>query len=157
MMPAGVNNWEYDKPEIYFDVNFNLTDGGGASAGNGHYQVAPGPTLDQNDGRALTTGFQGGAADATYSITVNAPDANYEYFIPMEALTNGDGLDVQGTIGFDVTMIDRDPGDAARKRAVWANVGAVDESWNNMDDAVGLPLMVLKLVFMLRVFPLKML
>jgi hypothetical protein len=133
--PAGVNNWEYDKPEIYFDVNFNLTDGGGASAANGHYQVAPGPTLDQNDGRALTTGFQGGAADATYSITVNAPDANYEYFIPMEALTNGDGLDVQGTIGFDVTMIDRDPGDAARKRAVWANVGAVDESWNNMDDA----------------------
>jgi hypothetical protein len=27
-------------------------------------------------------------------------------------------------MGFDVTVIDRDPGDSGRKRAVWANVGS---------------------------------
>ena len=137
--PPGANNWEYDKPEIYFDVNIELADGGGASAANGHYQVAPGPAEGMNDGTPLTTGFQGGAADATYSITIleSGTDVNYEYFIPLEALTNGDGLDITSTIGFDVTMIDRDPGDAARKRAVWANDGngpGATESWNNMDD-----------------------
>lgn len=128
-------DWTYDKPEVYFDVNLVLEDGGGASAANGHYQVAPGPTEGSTDGTPLTTTFQGGAAEATYSITVNEPDANYEYFIPMEALSNGDGLDVTGVVGFDVTMIDRDPGDADRKRAVWANIGDQDESWSNMDDA----------------------
>ncbi len=134
--PEGTNNWQYDKPEIYFDVNFELLDGAGASAGAGHMQVAPGPALDQNDGQALTTSFQGGAGDATYSITVSDPDANYEYFIPMEALVDADGLqiDLTSTVGFDVTMIDRDPGDADRKRAVWANIGEQSESWNNMDD-----------------------
>ncbi len=32
-------------------------------------------------------------------------------------------------------MIDRDEGDADRKRAVWANTGDLNESWVNMDDA----------------------
>ncbi len=132
----GGADYLFDKPEIYFDVNLVLDDGGGASAANGHYQVAPGPTEGQTDGTALSATFQGGAAAATYSITVKEPNANYEYFIPMEALTNGDGLDVTGTIGFDVTMIDRDEIDPldGRKRAVWANIGDIDESWSNMDD-----------------------
>ncbi|MFO7668519.1 MAG: Ig-like domain-containing protein [Bacteroidales bacterium] len=130
----GGADYLFDKPEIYFDVNVVLDDGGGASGANGHYQLAPGPTEGQTDGTPLSATFQGGAAAATYSITVKEPNANYEYFIPMDALTNGDGLDVTSTIGFDVTMIDRDEGDATRKRAVWANIGEITESWVNMDD-----------------------
>lgn len=135
----GGADYLFDKPEIYLDVNLVLDDGGGASSAGGHYQLAPGPTEGSTDGTVLTTGFQGGAADATYSITVleSGTDVNYEYFIPMEALTNGDGLDITSTIGFDVTMIDRDESDPldGRRRAVWANIGGIDESWNNMDDA----------------------
>ena len=131
----GGSDYEYDKPEIYFDVNIELEDGGGASGGNGHSQVAPAPTEGQTDGTPLTVNFQGSSGDATYSITVKDPNVNYEYFIPFDALQEGDGIDITGVIGFDVTMTDRDPGDVARKRAVWANIGGIDESWNNMDDA----------------------
>ncbi|MDX2431911.1 MAG: sugar-binding protein, partial [Bacteroides sp.] len=132
----GGADYLFDKPEVYFDVNLTLEDGGGASAANGHYQVAPGPTEGQTDGTVLMTDFQGGAAQATYSITVleSGTDVNYEYFIPFDALSNGDGIDITGEVGFDVTMIDRDEGDADRKRAVWANIGDQDESWSNMDD-----------------------
>jgi uncharacterized protein YjdB len=136
-LDGGVNNWEYDKPEIYFDVNYVLADGLGASGTNGHYQLAPGPLVDQNDGRVLTTTFQGSPdIEAVYAITVSEPNANYMYFVPMEALVDAEGImvDLTGTVGFDVTMIDRDPGDPARKRAVWANIGDLDESWSNMDD-----------------------
>lgn len=127
-------DYMYDKPEVHIDVNIVLEDGVGAASGNGHFMLSPGPQEGKNDGTALTTAFQGGTAEATYSITVTEPDANYEYFIPFEALEAGDGIDVTEVMGFDVTMVDRDPGDAFRKRAVWANVGLKDESWNNMDD-----------------------
>ncbi len=132
---GGDADYLHDKPEIYFDVNVVLDDGGGASGENGHFQVAPGPTEGQTDGTVLTNDFKGGTALATYSITVTEPNANYEYFIPFEALDAGDGIDITGTVGFDVTMIDRDEGDADRKRAVWANTGDLNESWVNMDDA----------------------
>ena len=40
---SGGNAWEYDKPEIYFDVNDTLVDGlGPATASSGHYQFSPG-------------------------------------------------------------------------------------------------------------------
>jgi hypothetical protein len=40
------------------------------------------------------------------------------------------------SIGFDVTIIDQDEGiTTTRQRAVWHNVGAIDENYNNMDDA----------------------
>ncbi len=136
--PPGSNTWEYDKPEVYFDVNYILNDGGGASAAeSGHFQAAPEPLLDQNDGQPLQQSWRNIAGTTfTYSITVNDPDVNYEYFFPMGELLDAEGIqiDLTGTIGFDVTVIDRDPGDAARKRAVWANIGLLDESWNNMDD-----------------------
>jgi hypothetical protein len=32
-------------------------------------------------------------------------------------------------------VIDRDPGDASRKRANWSNEGKANENWTNMDDA----------------------
>ncbi|MBK6283695.1 MAG: hypothetical protein IPF54_14515 [Draconibacterium sp.] len=59
-----------------------------------------------------------------------------EYFIPFSFLNdkNGFPIDLTATIGFDVTVTDRDPDDLVRNRMVWANEGAIDESWNNMDD-----------------------
>ncbi|MGC9342583.1 MAG: sugar-binding protein, partial [Bacteroidales bacterium] len=128
--PPG-NNWEYDKPEIYFDVNFILEDGGGAGGGNGHYQVAPGFTDGSNDGTAITEDN-----GVVYAFLVTGSNYTAEYFIPFSLLLDENGVEVDkmADIGFDVTIIDRDPGDEARRRAVWANTGALSESWNNMDD-----------------------
>jgi hypothetical protein len=129
--PPG-NNWEYDKPEIYFDVNFDLQDGvGPGTANSGHHQIAPGFTDGQNDGTAITQDN-----GVVYAFLVSGSNYTAEYFIPFSILVdkNGVGLDKMADIGFDVTIIDRDPGDEARKRAVWANTGAINESYSNMDD-----------------------
>jgi hypothetical protein len=52
--PPGANDWQYDKPEVYFDVNYEKIDGGGCQSGdagnNGHYQFAPGQPEDIIDG-----------------------------------------------------------------------------------------------------------
>lgn len=144
--PAG-NSWEYDKPEIYFDCNYILEDDGGASSegqpGSGHHQCAPPFNADLNDGTLLDAGIDG-EADADdlgvkYAFMVNDPDYIAEYYFPLEYLTDSEGTiaDISGQVGFDVTLIDRDPGDAARKRAIWANTGVggdANESWNSMDD-----------------------
>ena len=130
---GGANNYEYDKPEIYFDVNYILQDAAGpAAAGSGHYQVAPGFTDGQNDGTAITEDN-----GVIYAFMVTEPNYIGEYFVPFSLLKDKDGIGVDktGNIGFDVTIIDRDPGDEARRRAVWANIGPVNESWSNMDDA----------------------
>jgi uncharacterized protein YjdB len=129
--PAG-NNWEYDKPEIYFDVNAELKDGIGPSvAGSGHIQVAPGFTDGKNDGTPFTQ-----TDGVVYAFMVTDPNYIGEYFIPFSKLVDKDGIEVDktATIGFDVTIIDRDAQDPVRQRAVWANVGAINESYSNMDD-----------------------
>ncbi len=130
--PAG-NNWEYDKPEIYFDVNYELADGLGPAAGLGHFQVAPGFTDGKNDGTPFT-----GTDGVVYAFMVSDPYTGYigEYFIPWAKLVDKDGIqiDLTANVGFDVTIIDREDGDPGRKRAVWANVGAINESWSNMND-----------------------
>lgn len=132
--PAG-NNWEYDKPEIYWDVNYILADGIGAGGNAGHYQYAPGFTLDKNDG----TMFEDANNHQQYAFMVSTPYTGYigEYFIPWAWLVDKDGVgvDLGANVGFDVTIIDREDGDAARKRAVWANIGLINESYSNMDDA----------------------
>jgi hypothetical protein len=130
-MVPGSNNWEYDKPEIYFDVNYVLEDGGGASGGAGHIQIAPAAIEGKDDGTPTTDN------QVVYSFKVDGSNYVAEYFIPFTRLLDKDGnqVDVTNPIGFDVTIIDRDPGDAGRRRMVWANVGGKDESWSNMDDA----------------------
>jgi hypothetical protein len=131
--PAG-NDWEYDKPEIYFDCNFILEDGlGGGQDGQGHYQWAPPFKADILEGALQTDANTG----IKHAFKVEDPNYVAEYFFPWDYLKDKDGVgfDKTGVMGFDVTIIDRDPGDAARKRAVWANMGALDESWANMDDA----------------------
>ncbi|HEY3370511.1 MAG TPA: Ig-like domain-containing protein [Prolixibacteraceae bacterium] len=128
--PAG-NNWEYDKPEIYFDVNDVLADGLGSKDNKGHIQVAPGFPQGKVDG---TKNVQSDGIAYAFLVTGN----NYigEYFIPYTKLVDKVGFEVKksNTIGFDVQIIDRDPGLTIR-RGVWANVGAINESYNNMNDA----------------------
>lgn len=129
--PAGAS-YEYDKPEIYFDVNSELVDGGGplpdgTGNGNGHYQFAPAFTDGKNDGTLLTQG------QLKYAFKVDGTNYVAEYFVPFTNLLdkNGAPFDKLNTIGFDVTIIDRDPGDASANSAVWSNTGS---SWSNMDD-----------------------
>jgi hypothetical protein len=61
---SGGNSWEYDKPEVYWDVNEVLTDGGGPMiASSGHYQLSPGFAEDMYDAvqnAAATTQSPGG-------------------------------------------------------------------------------------------------
>ena len=134
--PAYMNNndadWKYDKPEIYFDVNAEKKDGVGAGGGKGHYQIAPGFAEATIDGTIVDGGNQG-----QHAFKVTGSNYKCEYFIPFALLKDKDGGDVDITqpIGFDVTEIDGEsaaPG--IRQRAVWTNVGAINESYNNMDD-----------------------
>ena len=135
---AGSSSWQYDKPELYFDVNFDLKDEGGPSTGQGHYQVAPAFADGLNDGTMLLCGFNG-TDGSIIEYAFNVADPNYiaEYFIPFESLTDADGIaiDIEGTVGFDVTIIDRDEGDEGERSAVWSNTGENGFSWVNMDDA----------------------
>ena len=133
--PPSTSNWEYDKPELYLDVNYVLKDGIGGGGGKGHYQVAPGFTDGKNDGTPITT--IDGVVGVVYAFMVSGPNYIAEYFIPFAKLLDNEGniLDKINAIGFDVTIIDRDPDDTARKRAVWANIGTINESYANMDDA----------------------
>jgi hypothetical protein len=127
------SNWLYDKPEIYFDVNADLADGGGPSDNPGHYQTAPGFEADKLDGTPTTTD-----AGVIYSYKVSNPAYVAEYFFPFSYLKDSDGNDVlpAAEMGFDITVIDRDAEDQTpdHSRSVWANIGEVDESWTNMDD-----------------------
>lgn len=134
---SGSNSWEYDKPELYFDVNILLEDAGGPSTGEGHYQVAPPFTDGKNDGSKLACGFNGNSGDIVeYAAMVEGPNYLVEYFIPYSGLLDKDGyeVDLTGELGFDVTILDRDRGDADYSSAVWSNVGTNDGSWVNMDD-----------------------
>ncbi len=136
---AGVEHYQADKPEVYWDVNFVLADGVGASGGaaSGHYQVAPPLSLDNVDGTAIDAGIvEADDAGVIYAYLLDDPNYVAEYMVPFSYLLDKDGtqVDLTATIGFDVTVIDRDDGDTDRKRAVWANIGATDESWVTMDD-----------------------
>lgn len=128
---GGGNSYEYDKLELYFDVNSVKADGLGAGNNQGHYQIAPDYVLDENDGRVK----QNNGADYAYLVT--EPNSVGEFFVPMTKFIDKDGFQIaqNAEIGFDITVIDRDPGDAARKRMNWANAGALNENWSNMDDA----------------------
>jgi hypothetical protein len=126
------NTWEYDKPEIYFDVNEILQDGKGAKdGGSGHYQIAPGFVDGEIDGTNHTA--DNGVQDA---FLVSDPTYIAEYFVPFSLLLDLDENDIDKTrkIGFDVTIIDREDASAPRQRMVWSNIGTEDESWSNMDE-----------------------
>ena len=125
--------WNYDKPEIYFDVNYVLEDAQGPStASSGHHQMAPDMTLAKEEG-VLTTETNG----RQHAFKVDKPNYVAEYFVPWSSLTDREGIEVDKTnvVGFDITINDSDPEDDTRRRSVWANDGTVGESWVNMDDS----------------------
>jgi hypothetical protein len=133
---SGCNSWEYDRPELYFDCNYELVDGGGGSnGGNGHWQVAFGYNESY-----LAGGTQTGENGIFYGHCVNDTSATWEYFIPWSFLVDKDSNYFIKTnpMGFDITVRDNDtPGTPGVNRAVWSNDGtgtAANESWNNMDD-----------------------
>ncbi len=135
---SGATDWQSDKPEIYFDVNIgDLDDGLGPSAApNGHYQIAPGPTQDVFDVENTRASGQG-PSQFYYGYSIVDPDETWEYAVLIADLVSKDQvvLDPYAAplIHFGATFIDRDEGDADRKRAVWMNIGEVDESWVTMD------------------------
>jgi uncharacterized protein YjdB len=132
------NEYEYDKIELYFDTNYILTDGVGGQAGStGNRQIsfAVNGNTTPLDGTVNSNDVLGGTVKWAYK--VDEPKWTSEWFIPWESIPDKDGVlfDKTAQMGFDVDITDRDPDDAARKRAMWANVGAIDENWGNMDDA----------------------
>ena len=129
------NPWDYDKPEIYFDVNYVLRDGmGPSSGGSGHYQFAPDMTKAKEDG-LLTTETDG----RQHAFKVENPAYVAEYFVPWGWLKDkeGVGVDKTGEIGFDVMINDNDPSVMARMRAIWGadNTQGTGEAWVNMDES----------------------
>ncbi|MGE0021781.1 MAG: sugar-binding protein [Draconibacterium sp.] len=126
-------DWNYDLPGFSIDVNPILEDGVGSGAGSatGHYGF--GPIFSKSTDNKLITepsGFQ-------YFHNVIVPNYIAEFFVPFSMLKDqfGNDVNIAGVIGFDVNIIDRDPGDPKRGIAVWSNSGEKDENYNNMDDA----------------------
>ncbi len=140
---GGANSWQYDKPEVYFDVNYILEDGLGCegNVNQGHYQFDIAMTEATVNGERTEINEEKNGLPFVYVNAFLVEDPNYvaEYFFPFLGFVNKDGgpIDLAGNTGFDVTIIDNDPpgGDNDRQRAVWANMGAINESWANMDDA----------------------
>lgn len=130
---GSTEDWNYDLPGFSIDVNSVLNDGLGSGSGSntGHYGF--GPIFSKSTDNTLVTepsGFQ-------YFHNVIVPNYIAEFFVPFSMLKDkyGNDVDIAGIIGFDVNIIDRDPGDPKRGIAVWSNSGEKDENYNNMDDA----------------------
>jgi len=128
--PPG-NDWMYDRPEIYFDVNQVLKDANGpVNSNDGHYQFAPGFVESQINKGAFTN-WDG----STCAFTVTKPTYVAEYFIPFNKLLDKNGIEVPktATIGFDVIILDRDNEATPRQNAAWSDNGSNGGAWNNMD------------------------
>ena len=136
---SNMNDYESDKVEVYIDVTTTLQDGGGASGGNGNYQLAPNfseATADRGVELEVTTN----SIDIKYGNTFDeAGLATVEYFVAWANIPDENGAAIDPTvrqqIGFDVTIIDNDEGIDTRHRLLWNNDGTIDEPWNNMDDS----------------------
>lgn len=140
---GGANSYQYDKPEVYFDVNYVLEDGLGCqgNVNQGHYQFDLAMSEATVNGERTDIIEEKNGLPFVYSNAFKVDDPNYiaEYFFPFLAFQTKEGgpIDIAEDVGFDVTIIDNDPpgGDNDRQRAVWANMGGIDESWANMDNA----------------------
>jgi hypothetical protein len=138
---SGGNSWEYDKPEIYLDINEVLEDGLGPSTPlSGHYQLAPGFEED-GYGIAHTAIVTPQAPGGIYAYTLTGETYVYEQAIDISSLVDKDGRgfenigDMYYYVGFDVTVNDQDEGfTTSRQRAIWqSGDGSEEEAWNNMD------------------------
>ena len=81
---TGANEWEYDKIEIYFDVNYTLEDGQGRDKWQctGHYQFASRPPDASTIDGTPTTNDNG----VVWAYNVEDPVYHVEYFIPWSVL-----------------------------------------------------------------------
>jgi hypothetical protein len=134
---AGGNGWEYDKPEIYFDVNDVLVDGKGpATASSGHYQWSPDPA-DGGDGTPTTLAGTTQSPGGTYAYAITGENWAYEFAVDVTTMSDefGDPVGCDTKIGFDVTVIDQDEGiTTSRQRKIWqSGDGSEAEAWNSMD------------------------
>ena len=122
-------NWNYDKPEIYFDVNETLEDNG-AFWDAGHYQFAPTFTEGEEDGELFTGEDNSGNVQFQYAFKVVGEAYYGEFFIPFKDLVDNTGkaFDISRPFGFDITIIDADA-EGEISYMVWKNTGS------NMDDA----------------------
>jgi hypothetical protein len=134
------DSWLYDKPEIYWDVNAVLKDGGGAGNSAGHWQLADGFTDGMYDTPITKAGGASINPGGTYAYSLVGEGYEYEHAVPWANLKDNNGAAYVpvngGKYGFDVTIIDQDEGiTTGRQRMNWATAGVVDEAWNNMDEA----------------------
>ncbi|MBN1183743.1 MAG: choice-of-anchor D domain-containing protein, partial [Bacteroidales bacterium] len=141
---SGAADWQSDGVEVYLDVNLSNLDDGNGPAGqpNGHYQFAWGDLGFQQDvSDYFYYGPNWAGANSSCAYSLNDQDYVYEYAIPFSSLLDEYGSEINPnlspTIGFDVTIVDRDDYDIDRKRMVWMSDGntppSYDEAWNNMD------------------------
>jgi len=137
---AAGDSWLYDKPEIYWDVNAVLKDGGGAGNSAGHWQLADGFTDGMYDTPITKAAGASVNPGGTYAYSLVGEGYVYEHAVPWANLKDNNGAAYvpknKAVYGFDVTIIDQDEGETtARQRMNWATAGVVDEAWNNMDEA----------------------
>ncbi len=143
---SGGNNWEYDKPEVYWDWNEVLigeTAVGASVDASGHYQLADGFLEDSYDLPITVVPSAVGNKNpgGTYAYSLSGEDYVYEMAVPFTNFYDVDGVQItkdiavaKAAIGFDVTIIDQDEGiTTIRQRAVWSS--AAEECWNSMDGA----------------------
>lgn len=134
---SGKADWQSDLIELYFDCTVPLDDGGGASGGNGNWQISI--NFSETGMGDMTTA--GGVSSA------NTYDGNgkytYEYLVTWDAILESDGgaiIDpaVRTSIGFDIVIVDLDsPDEASTRSRAWSNDATNGENWTQMDD-VGL-------------------
>jgi hypothetical protein len=140
----GGTTWEFDMPEIYFDVNDTLTDGlGPINFNSGHYQFSPG---FEKNGYGIVHERHANANNphSKYAYVLTGESYLYECAFYFSDFKNKHGQHLylsriaasSKAIGFDVTIVDQDEGiTTGRQRMVWMNSNGTDtESWNNMDE-----------------------
>ena len=128
--------WNYDKPELFLDVNPDLKDGFGppndrSGYDNGHFMISSSVEVEKINGQSVKL-YDG----IEYAYRVTDPSYVAEYFVPFSKLIDRKGHRVNkiATFGFDVTIIDKDSEWTPRQKMSWSNQGAKDESFYNMDD-----------------------
>jgi hypothetical protein len=141
---SGGNAWEYDKPEIYFDVNDALNDAAGpATPSSGHYQLSPGFADGSYDTPDLVATGTTQAPGGLFAYILTGESYVYEHAVSIASMSNSaavamDCATIQALpekIGFDATVIDQDQDvTTARQRTIWqSGDGTEAEAWNSMD------------------------
>jgi len=143
-------NWDYDRAELYFDLNDILEDGQGPEmAYSGHWQ-APADIWGADDYahenyRSLKdTDFEGKIVSQYQSYRLNGGNCIYEFRIPLAYLKDKNSTPLTAKnlndkiFGFDITVTDWDEDiSTQRQRKAWMNNlnGPGKESWYNMNTA----------------------